>query len=199
MGTLAEAREVLRARQGKGARYDAPEAPADALGLARRGTAYFARVLNWVEDDALYAPSGVPGWTRAHVVVDVAYHARALCRQLDAAAPGEVAAMYESDAARLEEIELGGVLPPRALRHLADHAAIHLDVTWRDLPGRLWVADAPDSTRRMRPLSATPAEHAALLWFGALDLAHGARPRDLPVDFAGATPPRHNPTSRPRA
>lgn len=50
------AREALKARQGKGARYDAPNAPAEDLLLARRGTAHFARKLMELPDAELYAP-----------------------------------------------------------------------------------------------------------------------------------------------
>ena len=85
MSTLDQARAELRARQGRGARYDAPEAPAAALALARSGTAYFARKLNALSDADLYQPSQIPGQIRAHLICAVAYQARALARQAEAA------------------------------------------------------------------------------------------------------------------
>jgi hypothetical protein len=80
-----EAFSHLRVRQGSGARYDADGAPALELTLARRGTAYFARLLNNLRDAELYQPSAVPGWNRAHVVAAVAYHAKDITRIVEAA------------------------------------------------------------------------------------------------------------------
>ncbi len=179
--TLEDARAALRLRQGQGARYDAPEAPAEALALARTGTAYFARKVNELADAALYEPAKVPGLTRAGVICAVAYQARAIARQVEAATQGEpVPPMYDSEVLRLEAIVLGATLPPRAIRHLFEHAAIHLDVVWRDLPGPLWDASAPGEDGRDRPLRLTATERARALWHGALDLGNGARLRDLP-------------------
>lgn len=181
MTGLDDAREALRARQGQGARYDAPEAPAGDLAQARLGTAFFARKLNELSDAALYEPSLVPGRTRAHLICEVAYQARAICRQVEAITGGDpVPAMYDD---RHEAIELGATLPPRALRHLFDHAAVHLNVVWRDLPGPGWDAAAPDDAGTLRPLRATAGERARLLWQSAFHLGNGARLRDLPADF----------------
>ncbi len=189
MSGLDAARQALQARQGMGARYDAAEAPGHALALARLGTAFFARKLNQLSDAGLYQPAQVAGqtcshWTRAHVVCDVAYRARAISRQVEAVTNGQpVSAMYDSAAARIDAIELGATLPSRALRHLFDHAATHLNVVWRDLPGPGWDVMAPDESGCPRPLRATATERARLLWQGALHLGNGARPHDLPAEF----------------
>ena len=184
MSTLDQAREALRARQGAGARYDAPEAPAQALALARSGTAYFARKLNELSDAALYAPSAVPGWTRAHVICAVAYQARALARQAEAATAGApIPPMQEGDWAALEDLDLGATLPPRGLRHLFEHSAVHLDVVWRDLPGPAWDLPAPDAAGQPRPIRDAAMTRARALWRGALDLGNGARIRDLPPEL----------------
>lgn len=184
MSNLDQAREDLRLRQGLGARYDAPEAPAQALALARMGTAYFARKLNELTDAQLYGPSKVAGWTRAHVICDVAAQARAFARQLEAATAGaDIPPMYDDATARLADLALGATLPPRALRHLFDHSAIHLDVVWRDLPGPGWDTPAPDDTGTLRPLSDTALARARNLWGHALDLNNGARLRDLPAQI----------------
>lgn len=180
MSGLDQARADLWARQGAGARRDAPEAPAAALALARLGTAFFARKLTELTDGALYHPSAVTGWRRAHVICDLAYHARAISRQIEAASAG-LAVPPVPDLT--DEVALGATLPPRALRHLFDHAAIHLNVVWRDLPAAGWQAVGAAATGRLRPLSETPQEQARRLWTRALDLGNGARPRDLPAEF----------------
>ena len=65
--TLEEARAALRELQGRGARYDAAAAPARELDWARRGTAYFARLLNNLSDEDLDAPSALPGVSRRYL------------------------------------------------------------------------------------------------------------------------------------
>jgi maleylpyruvate isomerase len=184
MNDLAAAREALRRRQGRSARYDSAEAPTEALAQARLATAYFARKLNDLSDAALYEPSRHTGWTRAHVICDAAYHARALSRQIEAASAGAaIPAMYDSLDARLAERELGATLPPHAIRHLFDHAAIHLNVVWRDLSASGWDQLAADEHAKMRPLRQTPRERSAWLWQGAFTLGNGARLQDLPSEL----------------
>src|SRR5690625_2550856 len=98
--TLEEAREALRVRQGAGARYDSPNAPARDLAWARGGTAYFARKLNELTDAELFRPSLLPGWTRAALIAHVGYNARALTRLCEWARTGVETPMYASTAQR---------------------------------------------------------------------------------------------------
>lgn len=184
MSGLEQAREALRIRQGQGARYDAPEAPAGALALARSGTAFFARCLNGLRGPELYAPSMIDGLSRAGVICSVAYQARAIARQAEMLMQGLTAPpLHDSEEQRMSAILLGSTLPPQAVRHLFDHSAIHLDVVWRDLPGQLWDAQAPGEDGQNRPLRRTATERAQALWQGALDLGGGARLRDLPASM----------------
>jgi maleylpyruvate isomerase len=184
MSDLAAARDALRQRQGRSARYDSSEAPTQALAQARLATAYFARKLNELNDAALYEPSHHTGWTRAHVVCDVAYQARALSRQIEAASAGaKVPAMYNSEDALVAELELGATLPPHAIRHLFDHSAIHLNVVWRDLSSLGWEQLSADENAEMRTLRQTPHERAAKLWQSAIKLGNGARIQDIPPEF----------------
>src|SRR5690606_34928742 len=82
------AHEQLRARQGRGARYDSAGAPASDLLLARRGTAYFARKLNELADTDLDLPSLREGWSRRHLIAHIGYHARALAHAMEGARAG---------------------------------------------------------------------------------------------------------------
>lgn len=173
------ARAAWRARQGAGARHDAPEAPAEALALARRGRAYLARIVNGLDDAALGRMSVRPGWTRRRVIAAAALEARAIAQALEDATgqPGDRA---DTGAAALD---LAETLPAPALRHLLAHAQIHLDVVWRDLGAAAWngAAVLADRTRSARE---TPLQHAATLWQAAFDLSAGARRRDLPAAIA---------------
>jgi len=180
------ARAELRARQGAGARYDAPNAPAKALAWARRGTAYFARKLNELSDDELYEPSLISGWTRAHVVAHVGYNARALCRLVEWARTGVEAPMYPSMGARAAEIELGATLPARALRNLFQHAEVHLNVEWRDLIDARWDVEVRDMESRAVSVRETAWMRAREVWTHAVDLANGGSFNDFPPDFVDA-------------
>ncbi len=180
MSALDAARAALRVRLGGGARYDDPAAPAEMLGWARLGTAYFARLLNNLSDEDLDAPSRVPGWTRRHVVAQVGYQARALTRLTEWAATGVPQPLYASAAARLDEVENGATLPAGALRGLFRHAAVHLDVEWRDLSSSAWGAaltlpNGPPVTARD-----TGWLRAREIWLRAVDLDSQGSFLDMP-------------------
>ncbi|WP_246750490.1 maleylpyruvate isomerase N-terminal domain-containing protein [Martelella lutilitoris] len=185
--SLEEARRALMARQGPGARYDAPEAPAEMLHLARTGTAYFARFLNRLAEQELYAPMGADNQTAAHVICAVSYQARGIARQGEAIAAGDtVPPLYDSEAELRTKIELGATLPARALRHLFDHTAVHLNVVWRDLTGDGWRTEAPGEDGLWRPFSDSARMRACSIWAAAFDLNNGARKRDIPAALAAA-------------
>ena len=180
--SLDLARALLKERQGLGARYDSADAPHDTLLWARRGTAFFARALCDLTDEELYQPSLLPGWTRAHVVAHVAYNARALARLLQWARTGEQCPMYASLKQRNIEIERGSSLPPRALRHLFDHSAVHLDVEWRDLPQGHWDRQVTTIMGRSVPVSQTAWMRTREVWIHAVDIAGRASGASF-VDF----------------
>jgi maleylpyruvate isomerase len=174
MTTLDEARAALRLRQGVGARYGAPAAPAADLALARRGTAYFAGKLNETTDDKLVHASRRPGWSRARVAAAVALQARAIAQAIE-----DANGLISDDRAETDvpALDLAETLPPRALRHLVSHAEIHLNVAWRDLDDAGWAGTV---TLDGRPVATndTPHLRALMLWAGALAL--GGRLRDVP-------------------
>lgn len=182
----SEARAALRARQGLGARYDAATAPHDDLLLVRRAAAYFYRKLNELPDEGLTAPSRRAGWSRARLLADVAYDARALAHFVARARTGADQLAGPSAEARSEEAALGASLPPRALRSLFHHTTIHLDVEWRDLPDAGWDLPLHLPDGGLVTLRATPRLRARTLWQAALDLGNGARPSDLPPELRGS-------------
>lgn len=178
---LAAARAVLRARQGSGARYDAPAAPARELRWARLGTAYFARKLNELHDAALWAASSRAGWTRRRIVASVGLEARAIAQAITLATGGPTDEFADVDTSALD---LAETLPAAALRHLVTHAAIHLDVTWRDLTDAQW--DLPLEGMPFATVRDSAFARARTLWAGALDLRSGGRLADAPPDFVSA-------------
>lgn len=178
---IAAARAALRRRQGIGARYDSPNAPAADLDLARRGTAFFARKLNELTDAEFAAPSRLAGWTRAELIAHIGYNARALTRLTEWARTGEERPMYASPQQRNSEITLGGTLPTRALRTLFDHTAVHLNVEWRDLTDEQWDHHVRTAQGRQVPARETAWMRTKEVWIHAVDLGNGATFQQLPA------------------
>jgi maleylpyruvate isomerase len=144
---------------------------AASLLLMRRGQAYWARALAELPDGDFGAPSLLPGWTRRHLVAHVGFNARAVARLVEWARTGVENPMYISDTQRAEEIEFGATLPVEALRHLAAHAAVHLDVEWRDLPASAWSREVRTAQGRLVPVSETVWIRTREVWI------HAASPR----------------------
>ncbi|MFC8798623.1 maleylpyruvate isomerase family mycothiol-dependent enzyme [Promicromonospora sp. NPDC057138] len=154
--------------------------------LARRGQAYFSRKLNELRNDRLDAPSLVEGWTRRHVVAHVGLNARALTRLTEWAATGVETPMYASPTERDQEIEFAATLPARALRNLSAHAAVHLDVEWRDLPEEAWHAPVRTALGRVVPASETVWMRTREVWVHAVDLDNGGSFADFPPELLDA-------------
>ncbi|MCX7523305.1 maleylpyruvate isomerase family mycothiol-dependent enzyme [Microbacterium sp. STN6] len=159
-----------------------PGIAADLL-LARRGSAYFSRKLNELHDDEYDGPSLLPGWSRRHVIAHVGYNARALTRLTEWAATGVETPMYASPAQRNEEIEFGATLNVLALRNLSDHAIVHLNVEWRDLPAEAWSNQVRTAQGRVVPVSETAWMRAREVWLHAVDLDNGGRFEHFPPEF----------------
>jgi maleylpyruvate isomerase len=151
-----------------------------ALLLMRRGQAFWARQLAELPDDQFDEPSLLPGWRRRHVVAHVGFNARAVARLVEWARTGVETPMYDSDTQRAEEIEFGATLPVEALRNLAAHAAVHLDVEWRDLPEEAWMHEVRTAQGRLVPVSETVWMRTREVWVHAVDLRNGASVRDFP-------------------
>jgi maleylpyruvate isomerase len=170
---------ALRERQGRGARYDSPAAPAQELMLARRGTAYFARILKGIKDEDLDVASMIPRWTRRHVIAYIAYQARQLALMIEAVHDGSPVPVFDTQTMS-KLIEDGATLPARALRNLFDHAEVHLNVVWRDLSADNWAAAVMlDGTQV--GIRETPWIRARAVWVHAVDLASQGTFLDFPV------------------
>lgn len=170
-------RAALLARQGGGARYDASNAPAEDLLLARRGTAYFARKLNDLPDSKLGMDSLVSGWTRRHVIADISYHARTLAIALK----GIRETLTAEEANWEPDVALAATLPARALRHLYAHSVVHLNVEFRDLKESDWDQSISLPTGLSVPIRNLPFLRGQTVWRGAMSLGNGGSELDLPA------------------
>lgn len=159
---------------------------ASALLLMRRGQAYWARKLNELRDDDFDAPSLLPGWSRRHLIAHVGFNARAVARLVEWARTGVENPMYSSTTQRAEEIEFGATLPTEALRNLCAHAAVHLNVEWRDLPEEAWSHEVRTAQGRLVPASETVWMRTREVWIHAVDLDNGARVADFPPELVDA-------------
>ena len=156
---------------------------AASLLLARRGQAYFSRKLNELRDADFDAPSLLPGWSRRHLIAHVGYNARAVARLVEWAATGVETPMYESPSQREEEIEFGATLPTEALRNLSAHAAVHLNVSWRDLSAEAWDHEVTTAQGRQVPVSETVWMRTREVWLHAVDLDNGGSVEDFPTEL----------------
>ena len=84
------------------------------------------------------------------------------------------------------DIDLTATLPPRALRHLFDHAHVHVNVEWRDLATADWANMVTLPTAERLAARGLPGRQARLLWWGAVALNASAAEGEIP---AGVTPP----------
>ena len=183
--SLEAERDALRQRLGSGARFDAASAPARELGWARRGTAYFARKLNELTDDALDSPSLIPGWNRARVAAMVGYQARWLALAIEEARTGVPVDIPDPEEQAVQ-IALGATLPARALRNLFDHAEVHLNVEWRDLTDADWEKTVRGLETDAVPVRETVLQRACAIWVHAVDLDNGGSFLDFPADLLDA-------------
>lgn len=187
MSTAQEAARIaLRQRQGPGARYDAPAAPARSLDWARRGTAYFARLLNNLSDADLDAPSALPGLSRRHIIAHIGYQARTLSEIVAWTRTGQNDPFPRAAEVASGDVALGVTLPPSALRYLFNHSEVHLNVEWRDLADADWEACVEDATGRRIALRETPETRARAIWLHAMDLNAGGRFTDMSPAFIDA-------------
>lgn len=152
---------------------------ADLL-VARRAQAYYARQLRGLADEQLDEPSDVNGWSRRRLVAHVALDARALTRSTEWVETRVYEPMWSSPTERDEVEAFTATLPSQALRNLAQHTAIHLDVEWRDLRPAAWDERVPSLDVQAIELRATVPARSRTLWWAAVGLGNGGRIEDAP-------------------
>jgi maleylpyruvate isomerase len=79
--------------------------PQGAFELLPEATQRLVRTVDGLDDDALAAPSGLPDWTRAHVVAHLALNAEGLAGVLASRTEGRPTSMYRSEEARDGDID----------------------------------------------------------------------------------------------
>lgn len=154
----------------------------DELSTALRGTEFWLRKVEELNDADLDAPTLLPGWPRRHLIAHVGYNAQAITRLVHWANTGVETPMYASPEQRNQEIELGATLPAVALRNLNHNAAVSLNNEWRDTPAEKWDYQVKTAQGRTVPLSETVWMRTREVWLHSTDLRNGARMTDIPEE-----------------
>jgi maleylpyruvate isomerase len=142
--------------------------------------------LDHLADDDLAAPSGLPDWSRAHVVAHLARNADAMVNLLTWARTGLETPMYPSRAARDAGIEATAALPPVELRNDYVAACDRLATAIEAMPVDAWTAQVRSGQGAAIPASAVPWMRAKEVWVHGVDLRAGLAFADLPADFCTA-------------
>lgn len=146
------------------------------------GTELLARAVDALPDDALRAPSALPGWSRAHVVAHVARNAEALIRLATWARTGVENPMYPSREHRAAEIESSAQAPVDVLRAELAGTAEELDAALAALDGTTWKAEVRSALGRPIPAAEIPWMRVREVWLHAVDLDAGVSVGDVAPD-----------------
>jgi len=147
------------------------------------GRDYLESQLARLQDDHLALPSGLPGWTRKHVLAHVAGNARALGRLATWASPGEPTAMYAGPDERVREIEADAGLDAPALRSAVRQCQRDLEEALDQLGEDAWRSTVVTAQGRAVEATAIPWLRSRELWIHGADLIAGTRFDDFPGDF----------------
>ena len=173
--------------------------PAGDLLLAYRGTAYFLRWLAQLPEREYDQPGNPDAPAdRRTTIATVGYDARGWANLAEALRERRPVAATFATGEREAAISSGATLPPRALRHLVEHSAVHLAVEWRDLPADAWSGRGVDDAGDSLQIEHTPWLRARQTWLAAVDLGTGGTFTDFPpplidrlIDERGGTIAQH--------
>jgi maleylpyruvate isomerase len=146
------------------------------------GTELLIRAVDALPDDALRAPSALPGWSRAHVVAHVARNAEALVRLATWARTGVETPMYPSREHRAAEIESSAQAPVDVLRAELTTTAEELDGALAALDDTTWQAEVRSALGRPIPAAEIPWMRVREVWLHAVDLDAGVSVADVAPD-----------------
>ncbi|MCW2531881.1 MAG: hypothetical protein JWP62_1451 [Blastococcus sp.] len=149
-------------------------------------TALFLDGVDKLSDTDLDAPTGLPGWTRRHVVAHVHFNALALGRLVSWAATGTENRMYPSMERRNAEIAEGAALPAADLRRLVHASAEELVAALDALPTEAWTHEVVTAQGRTIAATEIPWMRTKEMAVHAVDLGAGTTFADLPDDLVTA-------------
>jgi maleylpyruvate isomerase len=163
-------------------------APADLAGAALSAVAdsteRLLRTVTELTPEAIAEPSGLPGWTRGHVLAHLARNADSLVNLLETARTGRDIPQYASESAREEGIQQGAARPPA--EQLADltASAERFAATAAALSPEDWAVQLKHRHGYFFPAHEVPAKRLGELEYHHVDLLAGYSPAHWPADFA---------------
>jgi maleylpyruvate isomerase len=166
--------------------------PDQTLNWMHDGTERLLAEVAGLPDEALSAPTALPGWTRAYLLSHIAANADALRNLIHWARTGEERRMYASREAREAGIAAGAELPAADLRARVASSAAELaaDLDALDALDGAGVAgwDAKIITAQglTRSADEIPWMRTREIYIHSIDLAVGTTYADLPPDFLAA-------------
>jgi uncharacterized protein (TIGR03083 family) len=139
-----------------------------------------------LSDEALSAPTALPGWSRRYLLSHVAANAEALRNLLHWARSGEERRMYASSEQRDADIAEGALLPAAELRAWIESSAQALAADLAAMPGEAWDAKVITAQGVTRSASEVPWMRAREVYIHTIDLSAGTQWQDLPAGFLAA-------------
>lgn len=150
-----------------------------SLAWAGDGATHLRDLMMRMGDDAFRAPSGLPGWSRAHLLSHVARNADALSNLLTWARTGVPTPAYVGKEQRTADIEAGAARSPAEIRADVVATSDRLATMVRDMPERAWTAEVEMWGRRL-PAADIAWLRAVETWVHSIDLDVGSSFADLP-------------------
>jgi uncharacterized protein (TIGR03083 family) len=157
--------------------------PDQTLAWMDDGTQKLLAAVAALSDEALTAPTALPGWNRRYLLAHVAANAGALRNLVYWASTGEERRMYVSNEQRDADIAAGSKLPAAELRTWAESSAQALSADLAALPDEAWDATVITAQGLTRKASEIPWMRAREVYVHAIDLAAGTAWTDLPAGF----------------
>lgn len=154
--------------------------------LLQDANARLVRTVDGLTDDDWGATTGLPGWTRAHVVAHLALNSEGLAGALGGVVAGESVPMYASQEARDGDIEELAQAAPEDLRARLLAGVTVLDDALDAVPDDAWGASierTPGSGRAFGA-AAVPGMRLREVEIHHADLGAGYSHRDWPTAFA---------------
>jgi len=157
--------------------------PDQTLAWTHDGTRQLLSVVAALPNEALTAPTALPGWNRRYLLSHIAANADALRNLVHWARTGEERRMYVSAEQRDAGIATGARLPAAALRARVESSAQALAEDLAALPAQAWAAQIANAQGLARDASEIPWLRAREVYIHAVDLNAGPAWADLPPEF----------------
>ena len=150
-----------------------------------RATQRLVRTVDAMTDEEYAVASGLPHWSRAHVVAHLALNAEGLAGALTGIVQGKAVAMYASQVLRNNDIEVLAMAAPAELRERLLSSASRLAHALAPLPEDAWATRIERTPGDPRTFTAyaVPGMRLREVEIHHCDLALAYSPADWPASF----------------